>query len=781
MKNRKPELILPAGSMDTLKAAVLNGADAVYFGAKKFNARIPAGNFSEKEMRDAIDFCHLNKKKAYLALNILINDSEMSEAIETAKTAYCLGIDAVIVQDLGLIKALRELLPELELHGSTQLTCHNSAGAEFLKGLGLKKIVLARELSLAEIREIRKNSSAEIEIFVHGALCFSYSGQCLFSSFVFKKSGNRGMCLQPCRLPYVLREKGGKGKSSGFVLSMKDLMTVYSIKQLVGAGIDSFKVEGRLKGVGYVAAVAKAYRKAIDSCFGEGTRPSEDDVKLMRIAFMREPTEGYALGESKLVYREASARKGVLAAKVLGFSGAMIKIKLHENLFRWDRFSDVRGDEVEEFSAVKIFKGDMEVNRAFSGEIVTVQTGEKPFLREGQELYFTSSKRLRDFAYSSVKRPVATEYDLHIFAQAGKPLLAEAEFENKKAKISHDFVPKESTKITATGKMLEEKLFKSDDFFRPGEFSCRIEGTPFIPLSVLKPFKNRIMHEMRETLFSENRKIVGEKFGKMKEALLSAKESMAPENSVQKIAVFLDLEEPAGESGRNADVIVVTDSAGGKGLAGLEMQFQGKEIMVNSGNIQMDLELREFDKKFINPGAKIVCSNLGALQLAIRKKAHFWAGRELNIFNSLAARLLIDLGAEKIVPSVELSLKQLNEFAHRDRLVPLVFFYPVLMTSRAYAKEKMQKEYEMEDRKGFRYRVLFDRGGIMRIFNPLPVDMLFELESFSGFGMVGLDFTAATKEVAAQALEFLSAKRQGKKALKKFAKFTRGHYPAEIP
>ncbi|MFH1256238.1 MAG: U32 family peptidase [Candidatus Diapherotrites archaeon] len=769
MDYRKPELILPAGSMDALKAAVLNGADAVYFGAKKFNARIPAQNFAGEQLRDAIDFCHLHKKKAYLALNILIKDSEISEAIETAKNAFTLGIDAVIVQDLGLIKALRELLPELELHASTQLTCHNSAGAKFLEELGVKKIVLARELSLKEIREIKKNCGAEIECFVHGALCFSYSGQCLFSSFLFKKSGNRGMCLQPCRLPYTLKGKGGKESRSGFVLSMKDLMTAYNVKQLIEAGIDSFKVEGRLKGVEYVAAVARAYRHAIDACFNAKERLSEGDVKLMKIAFMREPTRGHILGENELVHPAASARKGLLAAEVLGFAGAMVRLKLYENLFQWDRFAHVKGDEVEEFSAVKIFKGKKAVFKALKGETVLVQTGKKPYLEEGQRLYFTSSKKLKDFAYSSIKKNSAVKYDLHVSAAAGKQLHARAKFAGINAEILHDFVPNESEKIKATREMLGGKLFKESDFFSTGKFSCEIEGKPFVPLSVLKAFKNKIMREMREKLFLEYRRKVDEKgFAEKKEKLLSFEANGAMEKGAQKTVVFLDNKELLEESAKNADEVVCS------GFLPNESDY------VKSPKIQSDEDLREFEERFLKKAKGIVCSNLGALQLAVKSKVRFWAGRELNAFNSLSVKLLVDLGAEKIVPSVELSIRQLNEMPFRERLVPLVFFYPCLMVSRAYAKEKMQKEYELSDRKDFRYKVFFDEQGIMRIFNPLPVDMLFELEKFSGFGMVALDFTATEKAEAMDALEFLAEKRKGKKPLKKFAKFTRGHYAEEV-
>ncbi|MDD4251458.1 MAG: U32 family peptidase, partial [Candidatus ainarchaeum sp.] len=220
----KPELLMPAGNLEKLKIAVTNGADAVYFGAQKFNMRTGADNFSNQDIKEGITFCHFYNKKAYLTLNTSLKDSEIEDALEVAKFAFESGIDALIVQDIGLIKLLRELLPDLELHASTQMTCNNIQGAEFLANFGFKKIVLARELNLLEIKEISDflhSKNVEVEVFTHGAECFSYSGQCLFSSFVFNKSGNRGRCMQPCRLVYSKVDSNDKAR----FLSMKDLCT----------------------------------------------------------------------------------------------------------------------------------------------------------------------------------------------------------------------------------------------------------------------------------------------------------------------------------------------------------------------------------------------------------------------------------------------------------------------------------------------------------------------------------------------------------------------------
>ncbi|MCX6800571.1 MAG: DUF3656 domain-containing protein [Candidatus Diapherotrites archaeon] len=797
MEKKKPELMLPAGNLDMLKAAVLNGADAVYFGAKKFNARMPAENFSEENMKDAIDFCHLHKKKAYLTLNTLIKDSEMEDAIEIAKHAYEAGIDAIIVQDLGLIKVLRKLLPELELDASTQMTCHNSAGAKFLEGIGIKKIVLARELSLNEIKEIKKSTKAKIECFVHGALCFSYSGQCLFSSFAFNKSGNRGMCLQPCRLPYSMTPNGNQkftGRKSGYVLSMKDLMTIDKVKELIDAGVGTFKIEGRLKGVGYAAATAKAYRLAIDAALGEGKGPTKEDIDLVKIAFLRENTNGYAFGEEEMTSPESSARKGVLAAEVLGFNKELITLKLHEKLQRWDKLSLINGDEVKNFNVHKIYKKGEEIPRAFVGEFIAVEPSQRPYLQKGDKLYFTWTQKLNDFAYSSLARSKGADYNLDVNVETGKKIEATATFGGKKLKIEFDFTPAESRTAQTSEGMLKEKLFKSNDFFEPKNFSCKIRGNPFVPLSQLRKLKNFILSKMREELFGANRKKVDEKeFEEKKKkifSLIKKENKNIDSQNVQKggknqeIIIFLNREnnEISSDAKKIAGSTVLYDLVGENEIEKIGAMLGGKNVFVKPPNIQSDNSLEEFEKKYILKNKKIMCSNLGALQKTIQNKSEFLVDRELNIFNSFSVQMMVEMGAQKIVPSVELSLKEIENLAFGEKLAPLVFFYPVLMTSKAYSKqEKMrEKEWSLEDRKKFEYKISFDREGILRIYNPMPVDMIFELEKFSRFDSIALDFTETKKEEAAQILAYLEEKLAGKNPQKKYAKFTRGHYTDSV-
>ena len=294
--NYNTELLAPAGSMESLYAAVENGANAVYLGGKLFNARQNASNFGYEEIKEAIAYAHLNRVKVYVAINILIDDREMDKALDYIKFLYEEDIDAIIVQDLGLAKLVRELFPTLNIHASTQMTINNLEGVKFLEDLGFTRVVLARETPLEEIKRIRRASSIELEGFIHGALCVSYSGQCLMSSVIGGRSGNRGRCAQPCRMPYSIVDKEGELLDDWqelHLLSPKDLNTLDYIKELIEAGIKSLKIEGRMKRPEYVATIVETYRKAIDGNIRISEK-NKDDVEQI---FNRGFTKGLALGD----------------------------------------------------------------------------------------------------------------------------------------------------------------------------------------------------------------------------------------------------------------------------------------------------------------------------------------------------------------------------------------------------------------------------------------------------------------------------------------------------
>ena len=285
------ELLSPAGSPEAVIAAVQNGADAVYMGLGDFNARRGAKNFTDEEFEKAVGYCHVRGCKVYITLNTLVNDREISSAVEDARLASRCGADGIIIQDLGLVSAIRQALPDIPLHASTQMSIHNLAGVQAAAEMGMTRAVLARELSLEEIKYITKNSPIETEVFVHGALCFCHSGQCYMSALIGRRSGNRGMCAQPCRMQYSLG-----GRMDDYPMSLKDNCLVDRLRELEEAGVACVKIEGRMKRPEYTAIVTGIYSKAIK----ERRQPTPEEMGMLTKAFSRQGfTQGYFNGDKK--------------------------------------------------------------------------------------------------------------------------------------------------------------------------------------------------------------------------------------------------------------------------------------------------------------------------------------------------------------------------------------------------------------------------------------------------------------------------------------------------
>ena len=315
---KRVELLAPAGGPEQFKAAVNAGCDAIYLGGSLFNARIGAGNFTLEEMKEAIDYGHLRGVRTYVTLNTLMTDYDLPKALRYASKLYELGVDALIIQDLGLGRAIRESMPDFELHLSTQATVYSPDGVRAAQVLGYRRTVLSRECTLEEIRASAE--VGEVEVFVHGALCICYSGQCQLSRYIGGRSGNKGMCAQPCRLPYTYLDTKGNELSLTNPLSPKDMCLIDRLGELIEAGAASFKIEGRMKSPEYVATVVGIYRKYIDEYYERGSyEVSEADRQALLQAFNRNGfTEGYLTGdpEDDLMSAGISKNTGVYVGRI---------------------------------------------------------------------------------------------------------------------------------------------------------------------------------------------------------------------------------------------------------------------------------------------------------------------------------------------------------------------------------------------------------------------------------------------------------------------------------
>ncbi|VTS01089.1 peptidase u32 : Peptidase U32 OS=Paenibacillus lactis 154 GN=PaelaDRAFT_5093 PE=4 SV=1: Peptidase_U32: DUF3656: Peptidase_U32 [Gemmata massiliana] len=331
----KPELLAPAGDWEAMRAAVANGADAVYFGLSNFNARARATNFELSELPDVMTFLHARNVRGFVTLNTLIFSDELEAVAEFVKSVAAAGTDAVIVQDLGLVRLIKRIAPTLPVHGSTQMTLTEPRGIEFVTNLGVERVVLARELSLNDIRKVTANTSTPVEVFVHGALCVAYSGQCLTSEALGGRSANRGQCAQACRLPYEMIVDGAKRElgDRAYLLSPQDLAAFDLIDPLIEAGVISFKIEGRLKGGPYVASTTQTYRKAIDAklTHHDFALPRREQLDLAQ-TFSRGLTPGFLEGvnHQMLVRGRFPKSRGVRIGRVAGFAKSGVRIELCE-------------------------------------------------------------------------------------------------------------------------------------------------------------------------------------------------------------------------------------------------------------------------------------------------------------------------------------------------------------------------------------------------------------------------------------------------------------------
>jgi len=425
------ELLAPVGNFECLKAAVQNGADAVYFGSSSFSARAFANNFDKDELVKAIEYAKLRNVKTHLTINTLLKNSELQDALFLAKYAYEAGIDALIVQDLGLISLLQKELPDLALHASTQMSIHNLEGVLELQKIGFQRVVLSRELSIHEIEYICKNSNIEIECFVHGALCISYSGQCLFSSLVGGRSGNRGKCAQSCRLPYELLENGKK-IDNGYLLSTRDLCSLEFLPKLISAGVKSFKIEGRMKSPEYVATVTRIYRKYIDlaiECIKSNNLEnyiiSPEDIKDLMQVFNRGGFSNGHLDNSPnkhLVFKEKPNNMGIFLGIVEKYNSnkGHITVKLNEPISIGDTIS--LQNETGTYTISELLQKNKNISETTIGDTVTIGRM-KGNIKSGDKIYKLSSKKLMINAKESFSKEYKkTLLDAIITIKKDKPI-----------------------------------------------------------------------------------------------------------------------------------------------------------------------------------------------------------------------------------------------------------------------------------------------------------------------------------------------------------------------
>ena len=422
---KKVELLAPAGNMDSLKAAIMAGCDAVYLGGVLFGARAFAGNFTNEEIVYAINYAHLYGVKVYVTINTIIYDSEVERFLDYVRFLHKNNVDAVIIQDIGMFDLLRKKFPNLELHASTQMNIHNYDGALLAKKLGFKRVVMARETPIDVIKKIKEEIDIEIEVFIHGALCVSYSGECLLSALVGKRSGNRGTCAQICRKKYdFYDDEKNKLNTNNYLLSTKDLCTLKYIDKLIEIGVDSLKIEGRMKRSPYVYLVTKTYRKVIDNYYNTGKlKIDENDIIELKKMFNRNFTKGFMLNEdnNNFTYDKRPNNIGIEVGQVISKVKNDLKIKLTYDVSVHDGLRILDDKEDKGLVINKMFINNKSVLEAKKGDVITLKYDK--YVEKNSKVLLTSSKKQLDSISEAIKNQERFIYvDLNFTAKENENL-----------------------------------------------------------------------------------------------------------------------------------------------------------------------------------------------------------------------------------------------------------------------------------------------------------------------------------------------------------------------
>ena len=421
--------------METLKSAISAGCDAVYLSGKKYGARAFAANFTDDELIEAISYAHLYEVKVYVTVNTLIYEDEMDDLLEYVGFLHKIGVDALIIQDLGAMDLIRQTYPNLELHASTQMNIHSLNSVKLLEQFNIKRAVLSRELSIEEVKHIKENTNMEIEIFVQGALCISYSGECLMSTLIGSRSGNRGTCAQCCRMKYDLIKDNKVINNDKYVLSTKDLCTLNNIGQLVDIGIDSIKIEGRMKRKEYVYLTVSLYKKAIDSYIETGkVNITEKDIKELKKIFNREFTKGFLFNEDndKFTNPKRPNHQGISIGNVIEVKDKYFKIKLSDELNLQDGIRIVNDDIG--FNVTKMFVNDKSVQTAYKGDIVKIY---QKINSLSEVVKTTDYKQLQEID-KLINEKRRLPLDISIEAKVGYPLKGIFKYKEKEIKVESD-------------------------------------------------------------------------------------------------------------------------------------------------------------------------------------------------------------------------------------------------------------------------------------------------------------------------------------------------------
>ncbi|UYO99405.1 DUF3656 domain-containing protein [Oceanotoga sp. DSM 15011] len=713
----KVELLAPAGNFESMKAAFSNGADAVYLGGKSFNARSSANNFDDDELKMAINYAHLRDKKVHITFNTLINDFEIDKAIKYLDYIYSINADAIIVQDTTIAYIIKNRYPDLPIHASTQMSVHNTQTAKLLKEAGFTRIIPARETSLRDIENIINNVDIEIETFIHGALCVSYSGQCLMSSLIGGRSGNRGKCAQPCRMQYSLvKLKEDKIIKDAYILSTRDLNTIDKIPQLIKSGIKSFKIEGRMKKPQYVAIVVNAYRKAIDSYYENTNKLSNKDIEDMTQIFNRTFTKGYTFNEygNEIVNTNRPDNRGLELGRTISYDSykKLLKIKLIRELNLKDGIEVIDPINTSKGTRIdKIYIDDKEVQNAQKDEIVEIPF--KFFMDKNLIINKTYDEKLNDKAKKSYDEDLKVPLNIEMTIIKNNPIELILKYKNLKINQKSDFIVEKSEKKPTSKENIEKNISKlgNTPYFAN---SIIIKGDEdiFIPISKINELRRNAIEELDKKRLSYSKEI--KNFNLIKKS--------RSENALELNMSIINPEQ------------FINNDRGNTYLYNFKNYNLKENTIPAYSRITENDEIEEIKKQNINSD-KIMVGNPGLIN--IFKNKQIILDYSFNIFNSYSHKIWNNENIKKITLSPEMNIYQMQRFVENTdidyeviiygRIPAMISKYCAISSQSGPDKPKCnlckESDYSLIDKKYYEFPIITDLKCRMHVLNSFPLNL----------------------------------------------------------
>lgn len=770
---RNKEILAPAGSYEALQAAVHAGCDAVYLGGMRFGARAFANNFHDTQLIEAIDFCHRHGVSVYITVNTLIHQSEFDELIAYLDFLYEHQADAVIVQDYGVMQLIRDRYPDMMVHASTQMHVHNVEGAKLLEELGLTRVVLSRECTIDQIRKIHEACpQLELEVFVYGAHCVSYSGQCLMSSMIGSRSGNRGECAQPCRLPYALWKEGRDQRQevsggSRYLISMKDLNTLDYVHDLIEAGVTSFKIEGRMKRPEYVAKVVAVFRDAFDRYDRkQAFKLSATDEEELKKLFNRGFTPGHIFERrgSDIVNMERPNHIGVPIGEVVYIhrKERRIGILLNAPLYQNDGIRFLNENEEDDGWMInKIYRNDLLVNMGNANELIEIDW--RDGIQKGSKVVKTSDSKLLDQLQKVVAKPLRKQAVLmEITLKVGQPASLRVRSETDEVLLVSSMVCEEAKTMPLTKERIEQQVSKLQDtpFFLK-ELKITSDDKSILPVSQLNQLRREAIAALEQKKIQRYQRFTKTAWQK------PSSQGRGPSNPVLTCSVYKEAQLQAALEMQIERIYIHDERL-------YELYRHMPQCILSSKRVKEKKE--DYDSK------GLLIRELGAFYQGLKNRQDLYIDDTMNVYNAQTIRFFYERHAKSIALSNELQASQIAaviqsiqpeipiELTVYGHIETMLLKHCVINTCTIDTKQKncnmcrIGEQYYLQDRKDASYPLLTDRDCFTHVLHDKPLHLLEYIDQLKqiGINFLRLNFTIESKQETKAVLDAYRNRLAGK-------------------